>query len=89
MIALPPGARVWLAAGTTDMRRGFDGLGRQVQEVLQLDPFSENGIKAIMFFSQAEQGRAEGILDKLGLLGHRDIILIDARADNKPSGSKA
>ena len=40
MIALPPGARVWLAAGTTDMRRGFDGLARQVQEVLQLDPFS-------------------------------------------------
>ena len=40
MIALPPRARVWLAAGTTDMRRGFDGLARQVQEVLQLDPFS-------------------------------------------------
>ena len=39
MIALPPGARVWLAAGVTDMRRGFDGLARQVQEVLQLDPF--------------------------------------------------
>ena len=40
MIALPPGARVWLAAGATDMRRGFDGLARQVQEVLRLDPFS-------------------------------------------------
>ena len=40
MIALPPGARVWLAAGPTDMRRGFDELARQVQEVLQLDPFS-------------------------------------------------
>ena len=40
MIALPSGARVWLAAGTTDMRRGFDGLARQVQEVLRLDPFS-------------------------------------------------
>lgn len=40
MIALPAGARVWLAAGTTDMRRGFDGLARQVQEVLRLDPFS-------------------------------------------------
>ena len=40
MIAPPPGTRVWLAAGVTDMRRGFDGLARQVQEVLQLDPFS-------------------------------------------------
>lgn len=50
---------------------------------------AEHGIKAIIFFSQAEQARAEGILDKLGLLGHRDIVLIDARDDNKPSGSKA
>ncbi len=40
MIALPPGARVWLAAGHIDMRRGFDRLARQVQEVLRLDPFS-------------------------------------------------
>lgn len=40
MIALPPGARVWLAAGHTDMRRGFDGLARQVQGVLRQDPFS-------------------------------------------------
>ena len=40
MIALPPGARVWLAAGATDMRRGFDGLARQVQHVLGHDPFN-------------------------------------------------
>jgi transposase len=26
MIALPPGARVWLACGVTDMRRGMPGL---------------------------------------------------------------
>jgi len=40
VIALPPGAKIWLAAGTTDMRRGFDGLARQVQHVLGQDPFS-------------------------------------------------
>lgn len=40
MIALPPGAKVWLAAGKTDMRKGFDGLARQVQEALKHDPFS-------------------------------------------------
>jgi transposase len=40
VIALPPGVQVWLAAGTTDMRRGFDGLARQVQEALKQDPFS-------------------------------------------------
>lgn len=40
MIGLPPGTRVWLAAGVTDMRRGFDGLAALVQAKLQLDPFS-------------------------------------------------
>ena len=40
MIEPPSGTRVWLAAGATDMRRGFDGLARQVQEVLGHDPFS-------------------------------------------------
>jgi transposase len=40
VIPLPAGTWVWLAAGATDMRRGFDGLARQVQQVLGQDPFS-------------------------------------------------
>jgi IS66 Orf2 like protein len=35
MIPVPSGARVWLAAGHTDMRRGFDGLALLVQETLR------------------------------------------------------
>ena len=50
---------------------------------------AQAGIKAIIFFTAQEERRATGILDKLGLLDHKDIVLIDARADNKPSGSKA
>jgi transposase len=38
MIPVPSGARVWLATGLTDMRRGFDGLALQVQEMLKRDP---------------------------------------------------
>jgi transposase len=38
VIALPPGTRVYLACGLTDMRRGFDGLAAQVQMVLKRDP---------------------------------------------------
>ena len=38
--ALPAGTRVWLAAGATDMRKGFDGLAAQAQTVLGQDPFS-------------------------------------------------
>jgi len=40
MIALPAGARVWLAAGATDLRKGFDGLAGLVQTQLDEDPFS-------------------------------------------------
>jgi transposase len=40
VIALPQGARVWLAAGATDMRKGFDGLAALVQTQLAEDPFS-------------------------------------------------
>jgi transposase len=39
MIGLASGARVWLAAGRTDMRKGFDGLAAAVQERLAQDPF--------------------------------------------------
>jgi transposase len=39
MITPPPGTRVWLAVGVTDMRKGFDGLAMLVQEKLQRDPF--------------------------------------------------
>jgi transposase len=34
MIPVPAGARVWLATGHTDMRKGFDGLAVLVQEKL-------------------------------------------------------
>lgn len=40
MIGLPKNTRVWLAAGHTDMRRGFDGLAATVQAALADNPFS-------------------------------------------------
>jgi transposase len=40
MIGLPPGTRIWIAAGLTDMRKGFDGLAALIQEALAEDPFS-------------------------------------------------
>lgn len=37
---LPPGVKVHLALGYTDMRKGMDGLALLVQEVLRQDPFT-------------------------------------------------
>ena len=39
MIGPPAGVRVYLAAGVTDMRKGFDGLAALVQQRLRQDPF--------------------------------------------------
>lgn len=39
MIALPTGTTIWVAAGITDMRRGFTGLSAAVQTVLNENPF--------------------------------------------------
>lgn len=35
---IPTGARVWIAMGHTDMRRGMQGLALQVQQHLHRDP---------------------------------------------------
>jgi transposase len=39
MIPIPANTRVWIAAGHTDMRRGFDGLAATVQTALAANPF--------------------------------------------------
>ena len=40
MIGLPAGMRIWVAAGVTDMRCGFDTLTAKVQTALAADPYS-------------------------------------------------
>ena len=39
MISLPAGTNIWIAAGVTDMRRGFTGLSAVVQTALAQNPF--------------------------------------------------
>ena len=40
MIAPPPASHIWIAAGITDMRRGFTGLSAMVQTTLEQNPFA-------------------------------------------------
>ena len=40
MITVPAGTEIWIAAGVTDLRRGFDGLSAIVQTILEQNPFS-------------------------------------------------
>lgn len=40
MLSVGPGTRIYLAAGTTDLRKSFDSLSALVSGVLQDDPLS-------------------------------------------------
>lgn len=42
MITLPPKTHIWIGAGVTDLRRGFDGLSALVQTKLEQSPFSRH-----------------------------------------------
>ncbi|MFI5200942.1 MAG: hypothetical protein ACHQNE_00965 [Candidatus Kapaibacterium sp.] len=50
---------------------------------------AKRSLSVIIYFSERELKKVERILKELGLTANPDIILIDARRDNKPSGSKA
>lgn len=63
-------------------------LQKQV-EVYQAAADAERGIKAIIYFDSGQFRRVRDILRRLKLEDSADIVLIDARGDNKPSASNA
>lgn len=50
---------------------------------------TRRSIKVIVYYTAAEQRKVEGILTELNLSASESVVVIDARADNKPSASKA
>ncbi len=50
---------------------------------------ADRAIRVIIYFSKQEFDRVVAILKRLGLDKDETIVVIDARSDNKPSGSKA
>jgi transposase len=70
MIGLPAGTRIWIAAGVTDMRSGFQGLAAKVQAALQ-----ENPLGGHVFIFRGRRGDLIKILwatsDGLWLLAKR------------------
>ncbi|SAL03754.1 IS66 Orf2 like protein [Caballeronia arationis] len=47
MIGLPAGTRIWIAAGVTDMRAGFQGLAAKVQTALEENPLICDGCQYV------------------------------------------
>lgn len=63
-------------------------LKKQV-ELYQTSADAERGIKVLIFFNYQERLKVEAVLKRLGMQHSKDIVLIDARSDNKPSASRA
>jgi len=72
-------------AKSTSLKRN---LQNQV-EIYQTANDTQNAFKVIIYFTENEYYRANTILRQLELLDKPNIILIDARMDNKPSASNA
>jgi len=53
MFGWGPATKIYLAAGATDMRKGFDGLYALVRDRLELEPLSGH----VFLFSNAERNR--------------------------------
>lgn len=67
-------------------------LSRNLQKQLEIykkASDAEKGYKVIFYFSRQELNRVNGILKYLKMTNDPNVILVDARKDNKPSGSKA
>lgn len=50
---------------------------------------TRKSVKVIVYYTASDERRVAKILKDLKLVGEPSIVLIDARSDNKPSGSKA
>lgn len=72
-------------ASNTQLKRNLE---KQL-EIYQAASDARAGFKVILYFSEPELVRVEGILQEFGLLGNPSVVLIDARNDNKLSASKA
>ena len=56
-------------------------------EVYKAASDTDRAIKVILYFSAEEESKVITVLNELGLSGCDDIVLIDARRDNKQSAS--
>lgn len=73
------------AGSNTQLKRNL----KNQAEIYQKASNAQNAIKVILYFSESELARIRTILKELDLVGNPHIVLIDARMDNKPAGSRA
>jgi transposase len=78
MIPVPANTRVWLAAGVTDMRRGFTTLAAEAEATLKQNPFTGH-----LFVFRGRRGD----LIKIIWWDGEDACLTPPIADSRPPWS--
>lgn len=58
-------------------------------EVYEKANGTRTSVKMIVCYTESDVAKVDAVLKELDLRGEKSIVVIDARADNKPSGSKA
>lgn len=72
-------------ASNSQLKRNME---RQVEVYAKANE-TKNAVKMIIYYTDAELQKVQTILRDLRLEDSESIVLVDARIDNKPSGSKA
>ncbi len=72
-------------ASNTKLRRNLE---KQV-EIYETANLTATSVKVIICYTESDQVKVDKVLKDLKLERREDIIVIDARSDNKPSASKA
>jgi len=72
-------------AGNPQLKRNLE----KQAEIYKDSSRAQKTIKVIVYFSESQLAKVRGVLRDLKLDAAENVILIDARADNKPSASKA
>ena len=71
MFGLGPATRIYLVAGVTDMRKGFEGLYGLVRDRLSCEPLSGH----LFLFCNAQRNRLKVLVwDGSGLVGLRQEV---------------
>jgi hypothetical protein len=64
-------------------------LAKQAEVYEKASDATNPSLKAIVYFTESELKRVKSILENLKMEKSPHVVLIDARSDNKPSGSRA
>jgi transposase len=72
MLTLPASVRVFVARGATDLRRSFDRLSAQVQEVLRQDPLSGH----VFVFFNRQRNRVKLLVWERDKINARELYLL-------------